>query len=81
MVETSPGESILTFTGVPDRCTIRIYTLAGELIQTLVNDDPAAGAVYWDLLSQDRIQIASGIYLFHVESPYGEHLGRFAIVK
>jgi len=74
------GESKLQFKGVPQECTIRIYTLAGDLVQTLDHND-GTGEVWWDLMSSNRQQVASGIYLFHVESPVGEFLGRFAVVK
>ncbi len=80
MVETEPGESVMEFQNLPDRCTVRIYTLAGDLVNTLENDD-GDGVVRWDLLSNNRQQIASGIYYYYVESPYGNHMGRFAVVK
>ena len=80
MVETGEGESILEFQKVPDKCTIRIYTLAGDLVKTIDHDD-GSGTARWDLMSKDNIQVASGIYLFHVESSYGEHLGRFAVIR
>jgi len=80
MVETGEGESVLEFQKVPDKCTIRIYTLAGDLVTTIDHDD-GSGTARWDLMSKDNIQVASGIYLFHVESSYGEHLGRFAVIK
>ncbi|MBD3332037.1 hypothetical protein GF356_04235 [candidate division GN15 bacterium] len=79
MVETD-NESALEFQNVPDQCTIRIYTLAGDLVETLTNND-GDGVVRWDLLSSNRRQVAAGIYLYHVESPYGEHAGRFAVIK
>jgi hypothetical protein len=79
MVETD-NQSVLEFQNVPDRCTIRIYTLAGDLVETLQNND-GTGVVRWDLLSSNRQQVASGIYLYHVESPYGDHAGRFAVIK
>ncbi len=79
MVETD-NQSALEFQNVPDQCTIRIYTLAGDLVETLRNSD-GDGVVRWDLLSSNRQQVASGIYLYHVESPYGEHAGRFAVIK
>lgn len=79
MVETD-NESALEFQNVPDECTIRIYTLAGDLVETLTNND-GDGVVRWDLLSSNRRQVAAGIYLYHVESPYGEHAGRFAVIK
>jgi hypothetical protein len=80
LVETGEGESVVEFQGVPDKCTIRIYTLAGDLVQTIEHND-GTGAARWNLLSRNNQLVASGIYIYHVESPYGEHLGRFAIIK
>ncbi|UCD64634.1 MAG: hypothetical protein JSW34_04145 [Candidatus Zixiibacteriota bacterium] len=79
-VETAEGESVLYFDNLPARCTIRIYTLAGDLVRTIEHDDDS-GAEQWNLLSSDNQQVASGLYLYHVESEYGEHLGRFAVIK
>jgi hypothetical protein len=50
------------------------------LVET-VNHNDGTGAARWDLLSEHGRLVASGIYIYHVESPYGEHLGRFAIIK
>ena len=80
MVETAEGQSVLEFQKVPDKCTIRIYTLAGDLVRTIVHDD-GTGTARWNLQSSSQQQVASGIYIYHVESEYGERLGRFAIVK
>ncbi len=79
LVETS-DRAVLEFQRVPDECTIRIYTLAGDLVIELRNTD-GDGVVRWDLLSRTGRQVASGLYLYHVESPYGEQLGRFAVIK
>jgi len=80
MVETGEGESVVEFQKIPNRCTIRIYTLAGDLVQT-INHTDGSGAARWNLLTEGGRLVASGIYIYHVESPYGEHLGRFAIIK
>ncbi len=80
MVETAEGESVIRFINLPDECTIRIYTLAGDLVETIRHQN-TRGEAEWNLLSLNRQQVASGIYLYHVESPYGERLGRFAVIK
>ena len=76
------GERRLTFTHLPDRCTIRIYSVRGELVDTIEHaatiDD---GLENWDLRSKDGLNVAYGVYLYHVESPYGESTGRFAVIK
>jgi hypothetical protein len=78
--ETTEGETDLKFHNLPDQCTIRIYTLSGDLIKTLEHDS-GDGTETWNLQSQSHRLVASGMYIYHVESRYGEYLGRFAVVK
>ncbi len=80
MVETNPGEAVMEFQRVPDTCTIRIYTVAGDLVRTLENEG-IDGTVRWNLQTIDHRQVASGLYVYHVDSPYGTHIGRFAVIK
>ncbi len=77
------GDRLIYFIHLPARCTIRIYTLTGELVQTLEHDSPLEdGAEAWNLLSKSQMDIAYGIYLFHVDAPgIGEQIGKFAIIK
>ena len=70
----------LHFINLPNVCTIRIYNLAGDLVTTIEHNDDGGDAT-WNLLSSGAQQVASGVYIYHVESPYGEQLGRFAVVK
>ncbi len=70
----------LHFTNLPNECTIRIYNLAGDLVKT-IDHNQVGGEATWNLLSVNDQKVASGIYFYHVESPYGEFLGRFAVVK
>jgi len=82
MVETAEGESVLQFQRLPSECTIRIYNLAGDLMRTLNHyDDDGSGMCEWNLRSTANRQVASGMYLYHVESGYGEYVGRFAVIK
>lgn len=78
--EVDEGESELQFQNLPEECTIRIYNLSGDLVRELEHRD-GSGSESWDLMSDGRQLVASGVYFYHVESPYGNHLGRFAIVK
>jgi len=79
-VEFREGESILEFQKLPNVCTVRIYTLAGDLVQTIENTG-GDGVARWNLQSSDSRQVASGTYIYHVESPYGTKIGRFAVIK
>jgi hypothetical protein len=80
--EPSRDYSRLAFTHLPDKCTIRIYTIAGDHIRTLEHESPELdGNENWDLLTKNNQKIAAGIYIFHVESQYGEKIGKFAVVR
>ncbi len=61
---------------------IRIYTLAGDLVRSIENDGTQdVGQARWDLVSRNGQDIASGIYLFSVESRYGSQVGKFVIMN
>lgn len=72
-------------------CTIRIWTLAGDLVQVLHHDESAAvtagdfvstGTRIWDLVSRNGQQVASGVYLFTVDAPgYPRKLGKFTVIR
>ncbi len=75
------GERNLQFRNLPPKCTIRIYTLVGELVETIEKDDNTNMAT-WDLLSNEGQRIAYGVYIYHVDAPgIGEKIGRIAIIK
>lgn len=78
--EQRQGDQKIEFQHLPDACTIRIYTLSGDLVKTLDHND-GSGTEAWNLLSDRQQQVASGIFIYHVESQYGDRVGRFAVVK
>jgi hypothetical protein len=77
------GERRIYFMNLPQECTIRIYTITGGLVQTLHHESTRDdGQLAWDLVSRDGMNIAFGVYLYHVTAPgVGEHMGRFAVIK
>ena len=78
--EASLGERKLQFSNLPDQCTIRIYTLAGEMVRT-IDHESGSGTEDWDMVSEAGRGIASGVYLYNIESPYGNFTGKFAVIK
>jgi hypothetical protein len=80
----------LKFINLPNDCTIRIYTMAGDLIRTIKHHETnvingsvlnqQGGDEDWDLLSAAGQKPAPGMYIFHIESAVGEQVGKFAIV-
>jgi hypothetical protein len=80
--EAGSGGHRLLFTGLPGRCTLRIYTLAGDWVRTLQHDDPTTDTLEWDLRNADRQHVAYGLYVFHVSEGQGrEQTGRFLIIR
>jgi hypothetical protein len=77
------GERRIWFINLPEECTIRIYTVRGYLVDTVEHSgSQSEGAESWDLVSKDGMDIAYGIYVFHVDVPgVGEKIGRFAVIK
>lgn len=80
---TGRGPRKIDFIHLPQQCTIRIYTLSGFLVDTIEHSSPADnGAASWNLVSKDGMDVAYGIYLYHVDAPgVGEYIGKFAVIK
>lgn len=75
----------INFINLPPKCTIRVYTLDGDLVQQINHDkNPGAsdsGVDSWDLLSRNAQPAASGMYLFVVESAEGRYVGKILIIQ
>lgn len=85
------------FANLPrSRNRINIYTLAGDLVQTIDHDGYAldcptadgfgdcGGSAFWNLMSRSGQEVVSGIYLFSVESndaAFDRVVGRFVVVR
>jgi len=81
-----PGDPFtrhLDFMGLPrERCTIRIYTVAGDLVASLDHDGSNGdGQAPWNLISRNGQDVESGIYLFTVNGPSGHQVGRFVVIR
>ncbi|MDQ7041406.1 MAG: hypothetical protein Q9M35_10755 [Rhodothermus sp.] len=79
-LETNRFQKFVTFTHLPEKATIRIFTLAGIPVRVIEHDSPSQFE-RWDLTNQDGIPVASGIYLVHIDTPYGEKVLKLAIVQ
>ncbi len=74
----------IMFTHIPADCEIRIFTTSGVLVDMIeVHNEPGEGIVHWDLLSKEDLEIAAGMYFYHVKSLITgkEKMGKFAMIK
>ena len=72
------------FTNVPAMCTIKIFTSSGVLVDDILVENTAGnGIVEWDLLSKEGLEVAAGMYFYHlkVDATGDEKMGKFAIIK
>ncbi len=72
------------FANLPHKCTIKIFSIDGDLIRTIEHDypegDPSSSHDTWDLISRNTMPVVSGIYYYTVESPYGNQIGKLVII-
>jgi hypothetical protein len=74
----------LMFTNVPAQALIKIFTISGVLVDEIsINNSPEKGIVHWDMLTREGLEIAAGMYLFHIEAlaTGDQKIGKFAVIK
>ncbi|MEW5874221.1 MAG: hypothetical protein AB1752_03440 [Candidatus Zixiibacteriota bacterium] len=73
------------FVNLPEKATIRIFSLDGDLIREIHHPDPFltkySSAVGWDLVSRNVQAVTSGIYIWRVDSELGAQTGKLVIIK
>lgn len=75
------SEQRIQFVNLPSPATVRIFTVAGDLIRELVNDDDD-GAVDWNLKNADGEDVLGGVYFFVAESGGDQRRrGHFVIIR
>jgi hypothetical protein len=83
LFSTGRGARMVEFIHLPKECTIRIYTVRGYLVDTIDHSkDIDDGSEFWDLRTKDGMDIAYGLYIFHIDAgEIGQTVGKFAIIK
>ncbi|MCB0283147.1 MAG: hypothetical protein H6627_04630 [Calditrichae bacterium] len=84
----------LMFTNLPEKCTIKIFTVSGVLVRKLdfPEDglvgyaglgDSNTGTLHWNMLSKEGLEIAAGMYVYQVKDlrTGKEKVGKFGVIK
>jgi len=94
----------LMFTHIPEKCTIKIFTASGVLVDEIHAPEDGlvkvmttnkqtgeteelglytTGEIHWDMLTREGLEIAAGVYIFHVKNELTneEKIGKFAVIK
>jgi hypothetical protein len=73
------GNYQIKFHHLPQECSISIYNLAGDFITRIDKNDDTPFAT-WNLQTDNRIPVASGIYIYVVDAPgFGQKIGKMAV--
>jgi hypothetical protein len=69
------------FVNVPPRATIRVYTVAGDLVWEGEHDGND-GNIEWNVENGNSEPVASGVYIFKVEAGNGDTVyGRLVVIR
>jgi hypothetical protein len=78
--ELSQFNRVMRFINLPEIATVRIFSLSGQLVRILRKTDPTVSQLDWDLQTENRLPVASGVYVYHVEAPgVGTIFGRLVV--
>ena len=75
----------VTFTNVPEKCTISIWTLDGDLVRMIDHDEEPgssqATVAVWNLITRNTQAVKTGIYIYSIESVHGTDIGKLVVIK
>lgn len=75
--EVAQLDQRVKITNLPFKCTIRIFTLNGQLVRIFRKESEAPN-LEWDMRNDFGVPIASGLYIIHVDAEdYGEKILKF----
>jgi hypothetical protein len=75
--ETNRFVRFVTFNFLPQKATIRIFNIGGQLVRTIEKNDDSQ-FIRWDLNNQSNFPVAGGMYIVHIDMP---ELGATKVLK
>lgn len=85
-----PNRRKIEFRNLPERATIKLFNVSGELVKTLSHGPDSqgnlAGSIAWDQTSDSGLLVAPGLYIFVVQSDTKgsegkKDTGKFMIIR
>ncbi|OGS21830.1 MAG: hypothetical protein A2252_00015 [Elusimicrobia bacterium RIFOXYA2_FULL_39_19] len=79
--ETGDWNTGIYFDGLTNNSTIKVYTMSGELVNTLEETDND-GKYQWDVKNKEKEKLSSGTYIYKITNTTGEKItGKIGVVK
>jgi len=76
------GHDRITFRGLPPKVTIRVYSVSGQLVQTLTKNDPFTADLVWTpVTNASGRNLASGVYFYQVTGDNGRASGKIMVIR
>jgi hypothetical protein len=81
--QTGTESDGIRFSNLPSECTIRIYTISGDLVRSIHHSDTTGetGQDKWDVLTSGGQHAASGVYLWEVQSSVDKKTGKLMVIR
>jgi hypothetical protein len=74
------GHTQVTFTNLSAQCTIKIFTLTGDLVKTIPVTS-GTGQATWDVKNDGGENVASGLYLYAIANSNEVKRGKLAVIR
>lgn len=68
--EVSQLDNRVKITNLPQKCTITIMSVDGNIVRQVERDDASVTSFDWDLKNNAGIPIASGVYIVHIKAEF-----------
>ncbi|MCK4817693.1 T9SS type A sorting domain-containing protein, partial [bacterium] len=79
-LESSYYSRFVTFNNLPETCIIRIFSLSGQLVRCIEHMN-ATPFERWDLMNEVGRPVASGMYIIHIETEFGNRIIKLGVVQ
>jgi len=76
-----PGQGEIHFINLPVRSTIKIYTVAGDLVREIQHNDSVRDFERWDLKNASGKFVSAGIYMYRVEAGSFQFQNRLVVIR
>jgi hypothetical protein len=81
VMPSSRHYSRITFDNLPTAAAIRIYDCSGQLTRDLGQVQPGRSSKFWYLDNDQHQDVASGTYIYVVESEGNTRVGKVAVIR
>jgi len=77
------GHTSVTFTNLASSCTIKIFTLSGDLVRSIIHTDSAGSLAQevWNVKNDAGENVASGLYFWVIKSSIDTKMGKLVVIR